>query len=86
MDVRTVYESILDDMRGIWGELAVFMLRKRVQDVDADPDALTRDDLLKIIKLLQDKTLPSTLGPEGANRKAALYRSWVQRDDGAAPA
>jgi hypothetical protein len=81
MDAHAVYMSILEDMRSIWGELAIFMLKKRVQDVEADPESLTREDLLKIVKLLQEKTLPSTLGPEGANRKAAIYRSWINRPD-----
>lgn len=81
MDVEAVYKSILNDMKLIWGELAIFMLKKRVQDVDADPERLTKEDLLKIVELLQEKTLPATLGPEGARRKATVYKSWIQGAD-----
>ncbi len=77
-----VYNRILNDMRTIWGEMAVFMIKKRAKDVDADLGNLTRDDLVKIIELLRQKTLPATLGPDGAEAKAKQYRSWL--DDGSA--
>jgi len=75
---REVYERILIDMRTIWGEMAVFMLKKRAKDVDADLGNLTRLELEKIIELLREKTLPSTLGIEGADAKAKLYHSWLE--------
>ena len=78
-----VYNRILNDMRTIWGEIAVFMLKKRARDVNADMANLTKEDLLKIIDLLRQKTLPATLGPDGAEAKAKQYRSWL---DGGSPA
>lgn len=76
-DPREVYDRILSDMRTIWGEMADFMLRKRARDVHADPDHLTRDQVEQIIELLREKTLPSTLGLDGAEAKANVYRGWL---------
>ena len=73
-----VYERILADMRTIWGEMAVFMIKKRVKDVQADLANLKKDDIEKIIELLREKTLPSTLGPDAAEAKAQKYRSWLR--------
>jgi len=78
-----VYNRILNDMRSIWGEMAVFMIKKRAKDVSADVAHLTHDDLSKIIELLRVKTLPATLGREGAEAKARQYRSWL--DGGSLP-
>lgn len=78
--LREVYDKILADMKTIWGEMAVFMIKKRASDVKADPANLTKGDMERIIDLLRQKTLPSTLGPEGAEAKANVYRSWL--DDG----
>ncbi len=80
-DPGDVYGRILADMRGIWGEMATAMLRKRLRDLSADAARLSRDQLRSVVHLLQEKTLPSILGPEGAERKAKLWMSWV--DDGA---
>ena len=77
---RDVYSRILNDMRSIWGEMAVFMINKRARDVNADLANLTREDLAKIIELLRRKTLPATLGNDGAEAKAKQYRNWL--DDG----
>jgi hypothetical protein len=76
-DPGDVYGRILADMQGIWGEMASAMLRKRLRDVSADAARLTPDQLREVVVLLQEKTLPSVLGPEGAERKAKLWMSWV---------
>jgi len=72
-----VYERILADMKTIWGEMAVFMIRKRAKDVQADLANLRKIDLENMIELLRQKTLPATLGPDGAEAKASQYRSWL---------
>lgn len=77
MGVQAVYERIAEDMRSIWGDMALPMLRKRVRDVHADPNAMTREDLEKIVDLLRAKTLPSILGDDGAEAKARQYLTWV---------
>ncbi len=77
MSVQAAYERIAEDMRSIWGDMALAMLRKRVRDVHADPNALTQQDLEKIVELLRSKTLPSILGEEGAETKARQYLDWV---------
>jgi len=76
--LREIYEKILADMKTIWGEMAVFMIKKRANDVNANPENLTRSDMERIIDLLRQRTLPSTLGPEGAEAKARVYRSWLE--------
>ncbi len=68
-------------MRGIWGDMAPAMLRKRLRDVHADLSTLSRDELQKIVELLRQKTLPSILGEDGAETKAKQYLAWV--DDSA---
>ena len=80
-DSTDVCGRILADMRGIWGEMATAMLRKRLRDVAADPTRLTHDQLRTVVRLLRERTLPSVLGPEGAELKAKLWMSWVE--DGA---
>lgn len=77
MGAQAAYERIAADMRSIWGDMAIAMLRKRVRDVRADPNALTKQDLEKIVDLLRSKTLPSILGEEGAESKARQYLAWV---------
>ncbi len=77
MGAQAAYERIAADMRSIWGDMALPMLRKRLRDVHADPNALTQADLEKIIELLRAKTLPSILGEEGAEAKARQYLAWV---------
>lgn len=77
MGVQAAYERIAEDMRSIWGDMALPMLRKRVRDVHADPNAMTRQDLEKIVDLLRAKTLPSILGDDGAEAKARQYLTWV---------
>ena len=82
-----VYGRILADMKAVWGEMASAMLRKRLHDVElADPAQLTRGHLVRIVQLLRDKTLPSVLGSEGAEKKARLWLSWVEDGGGAATA
>ena len=77
MGAQVAYERIAADMRTIWGDMALAMLRKRLRDVHADPNALTDRDLERIVELLRSKTLPSILGEEGAEAKARQYRAWV---------
>ncbi len=77
MGAQAAYERIAADMRSIWGDMALAMLRKRLRDVHADPNALTREDLERIVDLLRAKTLPSILGEEGAETKACQYLAWV---------
>ncbi len=77
MGAQAAYERIAADMRSVWGDMALPMLRKRVRDVNADPKALTKADLEKIVDLLRAKTLPSILGEEGAEAKARQYLAWV---------
>ena len=79
-DPGEVYGRILADMKMIWGEMASAMLRKRLRDVCANPAQLTPAELRTVVQLLQEKTLPSVLGSEGAEQKAKLWMSWV--DDG----
>ena len=73
-----VYARILGDMRVVWGDVADFMLKKRLTDVHADASRLTKADLGRIVQLLREKTLPPMLGPEGAARKATQYMNWVK--------
>jgi len=75
-----VYGRILADMKVIWGEMASAMLRKRLRDASADAARLTPDQLRTVVQLLREKTLPSVLGPEGADVKAKQWMSWL--DDG----
>lgn len=77
MGAQAAYERIAADMRSIWGDMAIAMLRKRLRDVHADPNALTQKDLEKIVELLRLKTLPSILGEEAAEAKARQYLTWV---------
>lgn len=77
MGAQAAYERIAADMRSIWGDMALAMLRKRLRDVHADPNALTQEDLERIVDLLRAKTLPSILGQEGAEAKARQYLTWV---------
>ena len=77
-DPGDVYGRILADMQVIWGEMAGAMLRKRLRDVSADAARLTPAQLREVVVLLQEKTLPSVLGPEGAEMKAKLWMSWVE--------
>lgn len=77
MSAQAAYERIAADMRSIWGDMALAMLRKRLRDVHADPNALTQEDLVQIVDLLRARTLPSILGLEGAEAKARLYLAWV---------
>ena len=76
-DPIEVYGRIEADMRVIWGEMASAMLRKRLRDVRADATHLTPDKIRAVVQLLQEKTLPSVLGPEGAELKAKVWLSWV---------
>lgn len=81
MAIRAAYERIETDMRSIWGDMALAMLRKRLRDVDASLDTLTEDQLERVVDLLRAKTLPSVLGEEGAEAKAKVYLGWIH--DGA---
>jgi len=75
--VQAAYDLIVADMRAIWGDMAPAMLRKRLRDVRANPGSLTRTDLVKIVQLLRERTLPSVMGEEGAEAKANQYLAWV---------
>ena len=77
MGVKAAYELIEADMRAIWGDMALAMLRKRLRDVRADLSSLTEADLEKIVDLLRERTLPSIMGEEGTEAKAKQYRAWV---------
>ena len=77
MGAQAAYERIAADMRSIWGDMAIAMLRKRLRDVHADPNALTQKDLEKIVELLRLKTLPSILGEEAAEANPRQYLTWV---------
>ncbi len=80
-----VYDRILADMKAVWGEMAAAMLRKRLRDVEVpDPAHLSRPALVRVVQLLKEKTLPSVLGPEGAELKARLWLSWVEDGGGGA--
>lgn len=75
--MQAAYERIEADMRGIWGDMAPAMLRKRLRDVHADLSTLSCENLEKIVELLRAKTLPSILGEEGAETKAKQYLAWI---------
>jgi hypothetical protein len=77
LGVKAAYELIEADMRAIWGDMALAMLRKRLRDVRADLSSLTEADLEKVVDLLRERTLPSIMGEDGAEAKAKQYRSWV---------
>ena len=80
-DPGNVYGRILADMQAIWGEMATAMLRKRMRDINADATRLTAEDLRRVVSLLQEKTLPSILGLEGAELKAKLWISWMDNGE-----
>jgi len=80
-DPGNVYGRILADMQAIWGEMASAMLRKRMRDINADATRLTAEDLRRVVSLLQEKTLPSILGLEGAELKAKLWISWMDNGE-----
>ena len=73
-DANHVAGRILADMRGIWGEMATAMLRKRLRDVCANPAQLTPAELRAIVQLLQEKTLPSSRS--SACGRTAAGRGW----------
>lgn len=77
MEAQAAYARIEADMRAIWGDMALAMLRKRLRDVHADPATLTRADLEQIVRLLRERTLPSIMGEDGAEAKARQYLAWV---------
>lgn len=77
MDVRAAYERIEADMRAMWGDMALAMLRKRLRDVHADVSTLTGDELVKIVDLLRERTLPAIMGEDGAEARAKQYLRWV---------
>ncbi len=77
MGVQAAYERIEADMRGIWGDMAPALLRKRLRDAHADLSTLSRENLQTIVELLRQKTLPSILGEDGADAKATQYLTWV---------
>lgn len=77
MGVQAAYELIVADMRSIWGDMAPAMLRKRLRDVCANPVSLTQSDLVKIVQLLRERTLPSVIGEDGAAARANQYLAWV---------
>lgn len=78
---REVVRRIAADLEKIWGEMAVFMIKKRLRDVGATPDTITDEQLLKMITLLERKTLASTLGVQEAHRMSERYRRWVRPVD-----
>ena len=75
--MQAAFERISQDMHTIWGDMAQAMLRKRLRDVDAQLESLTREKLEKIVDLLRARTLPSILGEEGAEAKAKQYLVWI---------
>jgi len=77
LDPKDAFARIEADMRAIWGEMAPAMLRKRIRDVRANPEALTAEDVGKIVDLLRERTLPSILGEDAAEAKATQYREWL---------
>ncbi len=77
MDIQAAYARIEADMRAIWGDMALAMLRKRLRDVHANPASLTESELEEIVQLLRERTLPSVIGEEGAEAKARQYRAWI---------
>lgn len=75
MAAQASYERIAEDMQSIWGDIALPLLRKRLRDVQAAPNALTQTDLEKIVELLRAKTLPSILGDDASDAKAKQDRA-----------
>ena len=75
--VKAAYLRIEADLRAIWGDMALAMLRKRLRDVHADPDSLTEEELNRVVQLLRERTLPSVMGDDGAEAKAKQYLAWV---------
>ena len=71
------YGRIEADMRAIWGDMALAMLRKLLRDVQAELLTLTHDELVRIVELLRQRTLPSIMGDEGADVKARQYLEWI---------
>ena len=77
MDAKAAYGRIEADMRAIWGDMALAMLRKRLRDVQAELLTLTHDELVRIVELLRQRTLPSIMGEDGADVKARQYLEWI---------
>jgi hypothetical protein len=81
MRSKKVIDNIVNDLSIIWGEMALFMVNKRLADVGANPEDITEKQMEDMIELLREKTLEMTLGPVKAGQKAILYRKWLQDPD-----
>src|SRR3989475_9931546 len=77
--VKAAYELIEADMRAIWGDMALAMLRKRVRDVRAALTSLTEADVEKMDDLLRGGSLPSMVGEGGAAAQAKRSQARVAK-------
>jgi hypothetical protein len=73
-----VSSKIVNDLSQIWGEMAVFMVKKRFSDVGATPETATEREIEKMVDVLQENTLAITLGKDKAAQKALIYKKWIK--------
>ncbi len=78
MPGNCVIAKIKEDLNSVYGEIAEFLVMKRIDDLGLrNKKTVTFDEVEKVIRLLRKKTFPLTIGSERGREKAHLYMRWL---------
>ncbi|MBI5001736.1 MAG: hypothetical protein HZB92_09500 [Euryarchaeota archaeon] len=78
MSFEGVIDKIAIDLTSIWGEMTPYIMRKRFVDVGASIENASRDQMERVILLIEEKALAVTLGREMARKRALQYMRWLR--------
>jgi len=78
MEYGAVLGRISADLENIWGEMTPYIMKKRFNDVGGSIDNPSKDQIEKVIVLIEEKALIIALGKEMARKKTLQYMRWLK--------
>lgn len=80
VSASAVYQRIVEDLTRFWGMMAKPMLQKLLKKLGSGENSLTRDDLLRLVDLLEKERLVQVLGLGAVSGQTAKYREWIMKE------
>ena len=73
--------KIKEDLHSVYGEIAEFLVKKRMDDLGLrNKETVTFDEVEEVIDLLWKRTFPLTIGSERGLEKVRLYMRWLNNE------
>lgn len=78
MAYEDVLAKISADLSNIWGEMTPYILKKQFTEVGGVVHTPSRDQMERVILLLEERALAVALGREMARKRTLQYLRWLK--------